>query len=173
MIQVMPGASDEEISKLEKTFEALGISSEVVDEYFTGTVSRIGGITLADIARRTDEAHARAFDPLGLPTDATLPSLGRHKLRSGGETHRYDPEAIHLLQKAVRSGDYALFGQFADRVNARRTACCAGCSRCAPPRRACRWRKSRASDPSYNISRPGRCPTVPSRRRRTRRWPSP
>ena len=102
-------------------FEALGISGEVIDEYFTGTISRIGGITLADIARRTDEAHARAFDPLGLPADTTLPSLGRHKLRSGGEVHRYDPEAIHLLQKAVRSGDYGLFGQFANRVNESRT----------------------------------------------------
>ena len=102
-------------------FEALGIRSEVIDEYFTGTVSRIGGVSLADIARSANAAHARAFDPLGLPTDSTLPSPGRHKLRSGGEVHRYDPEAIHLLQKAVRSGDYTLFGQFSDRANDTRT----------------------------------------------------
>ena len=80
-------------------FEALGISSDVIDAYFTGTVSRIGGITLEDIAARTDAQHSRAFDPLGLETDLTLASPGRHKLRSGGETHRYNPQTIHLLQK--------------------------------------------------------------------------
>lgn len=53
-------------------FEAIGISQEVIDAYFTGTVSRIGGITLKDIAAQTDAQHSKAFDPLGLATDLTL-----------------------------------------------------------------------------------------------------
>ncbi len=102
-------------------FEALGISQEVVDKYFTGTVSRIGGITLADIAKRTDDQHSKAFDPLGLETDLTLASPGRHKLRSGGETHRYNPQTIHLLQKATREGSYELFQEYTKLVDAEQT----------------------------------------------------
>ena len=69
-----------------KIFEAIGIDSKVVDEYFTGTVSRVGGITLDDIAKQADELHSAAFDPLGLNVDLTLESVGRHKSRSGGRS---------------------------------------------------------------------------------------
>ena len=48
-----------------KIFEAVGISKEVIDRYFAGTVSRVGGITLEDIARNADALHSAAFDPLG------------------------------------------------------------------------------------------------------------
>ena len=102
-------------------FEAMGISQEVIDAYFTGTVSRIGGITLADIAAQTDAQHSRAFDPLGLATDLSLPSLGRHKLRSQGEVHRYSPQVIHLLQQAARIGDYALFQRYTEAADAERS----------------------------------------------------
>ena len=102
-------------------FEALGISSDVIDAYFTGTVSRIGGITLEDIAARTDAQHSRAFDPLGLETDLTLASPGRHKLRSGGETHRYNPQTIHLLQKATRENSYDLFCEYTKLIDAEQT----------------------------------------------------
>ena len=102
-------------------FEALGISRQVIDAYFTGTVSRIGGITLADIAAQTDAQHSRAFDPLGLATDLSLPSLGRHKLRSQGEVHRYSPQVIHLLQQAARTGDYALFQRYTEAADAERS----------------------------------------------------
>ena len=102
-------------------FEAMGISQEVIDAYFTGTVSRIGGITLADIAAQTDAQHSRAFDPLGLATDLSLPSLGRHKLRSQGEVHRYSPQVIHLLQQAARTGDYALFQRYTKAADAERS----------------------------------------------------
>ena len=101
-------------------FEAVGVSREVIDAYFTGTVSRIGGVTLRDIAAQTDAQHSRAFDPLGLAIDLSLPSLGRHKLRSQGETHRYSPEVIHLLQQATRTGDYELFRQYAAAADAER-----------------------------------------------------
>src|SRR5699024_328676 len=73
-------------------FEAIGISPEVIDKYFTGTVSRVGGITLQDIAEEADNRHSQAFDPLGLDVDLTLDSIGRHKERSQGEEHRYNPQ---------------------------------------------------------------------------------
>ncbi len=95
-----------------KIFEAIGISDSVIDTYFTGTVSRVGGITLEDIARETDERHSRAFDPLGLGTDTTLDSMGWHKMRSGGEKHRYNPATIHLLQQSTREGSYDLFKKY-------------------------------------------------------------
>lgn len=88
-------------------FEAIGISEDVIDKYFTGTVSRVGGITLEDIAKDVDERHSQAFDPLELTTDLTLDSLGRHKARSQGEEHRYNPRTIipcRSLQDAVTTG---------------------------------------------------------------------
>ena len=100
-----------------KMFEAIGISQSVIDDYFSGTVSRIGGITLADIARECEARHSKAFDPVGLATDLSLDSMGWHKMRAGGEAHRYDPETIHLLQRAAREGDYALFKEYTARAD--------------------------------------------------------
>ena len=80
-------------------FEAIGISSDVIEKYFTGTVSRVSGITLDDIEENVEKLHSEAFDPLGLPTDLTLDSVGAHKMRSQGEEHRYNPQTIHLLQQ--------------------------------------------------------------------------
>ena len=102
-------------------FEALGIDRDVIDRYFTGTASRVGGISLEDIAAKNDAQHSRAFDPLGLCADLTLTSLGRHKMRSQGETHRYNPQTIHLLQKAVREGSYELFCQYTKLVDGENT----------------------------------------------------
>ena len=93
-------------------FEAIGISKDVVDKYFTNTVSRIGGITLKDIEHDVDALHSAAFDPLGLDVDLTLESVGSHKQRAGQETHLYNPETIHLLQEAARRGDYSLFKEY-------------------------------------------------------------
>ena len=101
-----------------KMFEAIGISESVIDKYFTGTVSRIGGITLEDIARQTDAQHSKAFDPLGLDTDMTLNSLGRHKMRSQGEEHKYNPKTIHLLQQSTREKDYNKFVEYTKLVDA-------------------------------------------------------
>jgi len=71
-----------------KIFEAIGISEEVIEKYFAGTVSRVGGITLKDIADDVDAHHSKAFDPLGLPVDLELESVGIHKMKSEGEKHR-------------------------------------------------------------------------------------
>lgn len=100
-----------------KIFEAIGIDSSVVDEYFTDTVSRVGGITLDDIEKQTDELHSAAFDPLGLNVDLTLESVGRHKSRSGGEKHLYNPQTIHLLQESTKRSDYKMFKEYTALIN--------------------------------------------------------
>ena len=89
-------------------FEAVGISQEVIDKYFTNTVSRVGGITISDIQKDLESRHQQAFDPLGLDIYMDLPSIGSHKFRSGAaaEQHLYNPQTIHLLQQAVWTGDY-------------------------------------------------------------------
>ncbi|MED9970514.1 MAG: glutamate synthase large subunit [Ruminococcus sp.] len=98
-------------------FEAIGLSSEVIDKYFTGTVSRVGGITIKDIEKNVDKLHTAAFDPLGLGTNAELPSNGSHKFRSGKEEHLYNPQTIHTLQAAARTGSYDLFKQYTKLIN--------------------------------------------------------
>lgn len=100
-----------------KIFEAIGISREVIDSYFTGTVSRVGGITLEDIGRAADRQHSRAFDPLGLAVDLELTAAGRHKERSQGEKHRYNPRTIHMLQTSVREGNYPKFKEYTRMVD--------------------------------------------------------
>ncbi|HIT32864.1 MAG TPA: glutamate synthase large subunit, partial [Candidatus Enterenecus stercoripullorum] len=100
-----------------RIFEASGISKEVIDQYFTGTVSRVGGIGLKEIETLVDKNHTRAFDPLGLEVDETLDSTGAHKARSGQEDHMYNPQTIHLLQQAARTGDYNLFKQYSALVD--------------------------------------------------------
>ncbi len=95
-----------------KIFEAIGIGNDVIDNYFTDTISRIGGITMKDIENQVDELHTKAFDPLGLNVDLTLESAGSHKYRSGKEEHLYNPQTIHLLQRATQTGDYKLFQQY-------------------------------------------------------------
>ena len=92
-----------------KNFEAIGLSDQLIDEYFTGTVSRIGGITLEDIERNVDRLHTAAFDPLGLTVSDELESRGSHKSRSGKEEHLYNPQTIHALQSATRNNDYQQF----------------------------------------------------------------
>ncbi|MCR5835814.1 MAG: glutamate synthase large subunit [Lachnospiraceae bacterium] len=104
-----------------KIFEAIGISDEVINEYFTGTVSRIGGITLEDIEKAQDAQHSHAFDPLGLSVNLELSATGRHKLRSGGENHRYNPQTIHMLQRSVREGSYELFKEYTQMVDSEKT----------------------------------------------------
>lgn len=104
-----------------KMFEAIGISEEVINEYFTGTVSRVGGITLHDIERSVDAQHSKAFEPLGLPVNLELTAVGRHKFRAQGENHRYNPQTIHMLQLSTREGSYEKFKEYTDMVDAENT----------------------------------------------------
>lgn len=98
-------------------FEAIGINKDVIDRYFTNTVSRIGGIGLDDIASEVNFLHSQAFDPLDLEIDLSLDSSGTHKFRSGKEEHLYDPNTIHLLQESTRKGDYNLFKEYSAAIN--------------------------------------------------------
>ena len=100
-------------------FEAVGISKPVIDEYFTNTVSRVGGIGLKEIEEDVNYHHNQAFDPLGLTVNTHLDSVGTHKMRRGptAESHLYNPETIIALQESTRNGDYARFKEYTSLVD--------------------------------------------------------
>ena len=100
-------------------FEAVGIKEEVIDRYFTNTVSRVGGIGLEEINEGVEYCHSHAFDPLGLGVDTTLDSVGEHKLRSGGdkEDHMYSPETVIALREATQLGSYKRFKEYTAMVD--------------------------------------------------------
>ncbi len=84
-------------------FEAVGLERELIDTYFTGTASRIGGVGLGVLAEEALERHARAYGRAGIPSrDALLPVGGVYAWRRDGEHHMWNPETIALLQHAVR-----------------------------------------------------------------------
>ncbi|MDO5140343.1 MAG: glutamate synthase large subunit [Eubacteriales bacterium] len=101
-------------------FEAVGIRQDVIDKYFTNTISRVGGIGLDEINESVIYLHNQAFDPLSLGLDQTLESYGFHKRRAGSdkEDHLYDPAVILGLQKAARSGSYESFKEYTALVDA-------------------------------------------------------
>ena len=100
-------------------FEAVGICREVIDAYFTNTVSPVEGIGLKEIAEGVQWRHNHAFDPLDLGVDTTLDTTGMHKLRSGSgaEDHLYNPKTIIALREAVQSGSYDRFREYTDMVD--------------------------------------------------------
>ena len=100
-------------------FEAIGIKGEVIDRYFTNTVSRVGGIGLEEINEGVEYRHSHAFDPLGLGVDTTLDSVGEHKLRSGNdkEDHMYSPETVIALREATQFGSYERFQEYTAMVD--------------------------------------------------------
>ena len=100
-----------------KIFEAIGLKTDFINRYFTDTVSRVGGIGIEEIAEDYTAFHTEAFDPLGLQVDMTLDSVGKHKYKSGGEEHLYNPQTIHMLQQSTRRGDYEMFKQYTEMVD--------------------------------------------------------
>ena len=106
-------------------FEAIGIGKEVIDKYFTNTVSRVG-IGLEEINEGVEYRHSHAFDPLGLGVDTTLDSFGEHKLRSGAdkEDHMYSPETVIALREATQLGSYVRFKEYTAMVDNERCAAC-------------------------------------------------
>ena len=100
-------------------FEAIGISKDVIDEYFTNTVSEVDGVGLKEIGDDVEWRHNRAFDPLGLGTDEILDSVGAHKMRSGEdkEDHLYNPETIIALREAAQQGSYKRFKEYTSMVD--------------------------------------------------------
>jgi glutamate synthase (ferredoxin) len=96
-------------------FEAIGVSSDVVDKYFTSTPAPIGGVGLDEIAREAEMRHAAAYDaPF---EDEELESSGYYQYRRNGEYHLYNPETIDKLQRSARTGDYALFKEYSKLIN--------------------------------------------------------
>jgi glutamate synthase (NADPH/NADH) large chain len=97
-------------------FEALGLSKQVVDSYFTGTVSRIGGLSLDDIAEEALIKHRLAFPKT---TNATqkLEVGGVYQWKQRGEAHLFNPQTIHLLQHSTKTNDYSVFKKYSKLIN--------------------------------------------------------
>ena len=94
-------------------FEAIGLGHELVDEYFTGTVSRLGGIGLDEIAAEVAARHATAHPPR--PAERAHRKLelgGEYQWRREGEVHLFNPETVFKLQHATRSRRYDIFKQY-------------------------------------------------------------
>ena len=99
-----------------QVFEAVGLRQDVIDHYFTWTPSRIGGIGLDVIAQEVLARHHAAY-PERQVNGHVLPAGGQYQWRDDGEYHLFNPETIHRLQKAVRTGSYAVFKEYANLVN--------------------------------------------------------
>ncbi len=99
-------------------FEAVGLSQAVVDKYFTGTTSKLGGVELETIAEEVARRHAVAYPRAGIaPAHRELAIGGEYQWRREGEPHLFDPETVFRLQHATRSGRYDIFKQYTGRVN--------------------------------------------------------
>ena len=93
-------------------FEAVGLVQEFVDQYFTWTPSRIGGVGVNDIERETLARHAYAYPERAIAGVLDLKPGGYYQWRRDGEYHMYNPDTISLLQHSTRSGNYDSFQQF-------------------------------------------------------------
>ena len=101
-----------------QVFEAIGLSSEVVDEYFTGLTSRLGGVSLDTLAEETIKRHHIAYPPMGeIPGSKKLPIGGEYQWRREGEPHLFNPETVFKLQHATRAKRYDIFKQYTNLVD--------------------------------------------------------
>jgi glutamate synthase domain-containing protein 2/glutamate synthase domain-containing protein 1/glutamate synthase domain-containing protein 3 len=101
-----------------QVFEAVGLRQDVIDEHFTGTASRVGGVGLDVLAEEVLMRHRAAF-PERTAAEHVLPTGGQYQWRADGEFHVFNPESIHRLQKAVRTGSYATYRSFAELIDDR------------------------------------------------------
>ncbi|MEE8716566.1 MAG: glutamate synthase large subunit [Coriobacteriales bacterium] len=99
-------------------FEAVGLSDELVDRCFTGTVSRVGGLGVDDLQRECDERYDEMLAMLASPAPDELSSSGITKWRPvGGEEHLITPKVVNLLQRAVREDSPELFEEYSREVH--------------------------------------------------------
>jgi len=99
-------------------FEAIGLSQELVDKYFTGTVSRLGGVGLDVIAKEVIKRHEIAYPPTGIsPAHRQLSIGGEYQWRREGEPHLFDPETVFRLQHSTKTGQYEIFKNYTNLVN--------------------------------------------------------
>jgi glutamate synthase (ferredoxin) len=99
-----------------QVFEAVGLRQDIIDQYFTGTSSRIGGIGMETIAQEVLIRHRAAF-PARKSNGHTLETGGMYQWRADGEHHLFNPESIHRLQKAVRSNSYPAYKAYAKLID--------------------------------------------------------
>ncbi len=97
-------------------FEALGLAQEVVDRYFTGTSSRVGGAGIDVIGEETLLRHRTAFPPRGAGA-GILDTGGQYQWRADGEHHNFNPLSVYKLQQACRTGSYATYKEYAAAIN--------------------------------------------------------
>src|SRR5438132_1229338 len=100
-----------------QVFEAIGLSQDFVDEYFTWTASRVGGVGIDVVAKEARMRHERGFPPKRPIVHTSLPAGGEYQYRSNGEFHLVNPETIHKLQHACRTGNYRLFQEYSALVD--------------------------------------------------------
>ena len=101
-----------------QVFEAIGLSREVVDEYFTGVTSRLGGVSLETLADETIKRHHIAYPPGGeIPGTKRLPIGGEYQWRREGEPHLFDPETVFTLQHSPSSKRYDIFKRYTQKVD--------------------------------------------------------
>jgi glutamate synthase (NADPH/NADH) large chain/glutamate synthase (ferredoxin) len=99
-----------------QVFAAVGIDKQVVDEYFTGTPTRLGGVGLDTIAEEVRIRHRRAYPEQ--PTERMRREVGGHyQFRRDGELHLFTPEVVFLLQHSTRTGRYEVFRKYSDEVD--------------------------------------------------------
>ncbi len=106
-------------------FEAIGLGGDLVDEYFTGTVSRLGGIGLDQVAEEVRRRHATAYPER--PEERAHRDLdygGEYHWRREGEVHLFNPKTVFKLQHATRSGQYEVFKEYTKLVNDQSEALC-------------------------------------------------
>ena len=101
-----------------QVFEAVGLRQDLIDQHFTGTASRVGGIGLEVIAAEVLMRHRSAFGERAF-SDHVLPTGGQYQWRADGEYHVFNPETIHRLQKAVRTGSYETFKSYSSLIDDR------------------------------------------------------
>jgi len=97
-------------------FEIIGLNKDVVEKYFRGTISRIEGMGLDEIAKETLVKHFFAFNKKDIPVDR-LPVGGIYQWKRKGEFHLFNPQTIHLLQYSTRMNDYKIFKKYSNLVN--------------------------------------------------------
>jgi glutamate synthase (NADPH/NADH) large chain len=101
-----------------QVFEAIGLSNDVVDEYFTGLTSRLGGVSLDTLAIETIKRHHVAYPPMGeIPGTKKLPIGGEYQWRREGEPHLFNPETVFKLQHATKAKRYDIFKQYTNLVD--------------------------------------------------------
>ena len=101
-----------------QVFEAIGLSQELVQEYFTGTVTQLGGIGLEVIAEECAARHSAAYPPEGVRLPHRVLDVGgEYQWRREGEPHLFDPETVFRLQHATRQRRYDIFKQYTSRID--------------------------------------------------------